>query len=93
MVGRGAGGADTYGYLVHALRPVQTEETVSCRQNTNVKEVGTPPVRSNLFTSLTAVSTAVRSRVTKTMSVEQLSRNNGNKRLSSFPSPAPPPCS
>ena len=64
----GAGGSDTYGYLVHALRPVQTQETVSCRQNSNVKEVGTQPVRSNLCTSLTAVLTAVRNKVTKTRS-------------------------
>ena len=34
------------------------EETVSHRQNDDVKEVGTPPVRSNLRTPLTAVSTS-----------------------------------
>ena len=46
-------------------RPVKTEETVSHRRNYNVMEVGTPPMRSNLCTPLTAVSTAVRSEVTK----------------------------
>ena len=45
----------------------KTEETVSRRQNNSVKEVGTPSVPSDLCTSLTAVSTAVRSRVTKTV--------------------------
>ena len=69
--GAGAGGGvNTYGYLVHALRPVNTEETVSHRQNSNVKEVGTPPMRSNLCTSLITVSTAVRNKVTKTRSEE-----------------------
>ena len=34
------------------------EETVSHRQNIDVKEVGTPPVPSNLRISLTAVSTS-----------------------------------
>ena len=38
----------------------KTEETVSRRQNNSVKEVGTPPVPSNLCTSLIAASTAVR---------------------------------
>ena len=61
-----------------SARPAKTEETVSHRQNcdNNVKEVGTQPVRSNLSTSLTAVSTAVRSNVTKTVSEKQLLRNN-----------------
>ena len=52
---------------LRTLRPVKTEETVSHRQ-TNVKEVGTPPARSNLSTSLTAVSTAVPDKVTRTVS-------------------------
>ena len=42
------------------------------RQNNSVKEVGTPSVRSNLWTSLTAVSTAARSKVTKAVSEKQL---------------------
>ena len=44
--------------------PVKTEETASHRQNNDVKEVGTPPVRSNLCTSLFEVSTTVRNKVT-----------------------------
>ena len=58
----GVGG--TYVYL--ALGPAMTEVTVSHRQNDNVEEVGIPPVQSNLCTPLTAVSTAVRNKVTKT---------------------------
>ena len=45
-------------------------------KNNNVKEVETPPARSNLCTALTAVSTAVRIKVTKTVSKKQLLRNN-----------------
>ena len=59
-----------------AHRPAKTEETVSHRQNSSVKEVGTPPVRSNLCTLLTAVLTTVRNKVTKTMSEKQLLRND-----------------
>ena len=44
----------------------------SHRQNNNVKEVGTPPVRSKLCTPLIAVSTAVRNNVVKTVSEKQL---------------------
>ena len=51
----------------------QTEETVSHRQNNDVKEVGTPPAPSDTSTSLTVVSTAVLSKVTKTTVEEQLS--------------------
>ena len=47
-----------------------------------VKDVGTPPVKSNLCTSLILVSTAVRRKVTKTTSEEQLSRNNQSEGLS-----------
>ena len=55
----------------------KTEEAVDHRQNNNyVKAVGTSPVRSSLCTPLTAVSTAARSRVTRTVSVAQLLRNN-----------------
>ena len=54
------GGSGVYESLVRALRSVKTKETASHRQNNNVKAVGTPPVRSNLCTPLTAVSTAVR---------------------------------
>ena len=60
---------------VYLLTYVKTEETVSHRQNKNVKEVGTPPVRINLCTPLIAVSTAVRKTDTKTVSETQLLRN------------------
>ena len=63
------------------------------QNNIYVKAVGTSPVWSNLCTQLTDVSTAVRSRVTKTTSVAQLLMNNWSKRLSNFLSPAPPSCS
>ena len=76
------GGSGTYEQIVPALRPVKTEETVSHRQNSNVKDVGTPPVRSNLCTSVFAVSTAVRNKVTKTVSEKQLLRNNSAARQS-----------
>ena len=49
-------GSGTYEWLVRALRPVKTEETVSHRQNNNLMEVGTRPERRSLCTSLTAVS-------------------------------------
>ena len=83
--GRGEGrrgGGGRHEQLVSALRPVKTEETVSHRQNNKVKEVGTPPAPSNLCASLIAVSTAVRSKVTKTMSEKQLLWNNWSKGLS-----------
>ena len=57
--------------LIQAFRPAKTEETVIHRQNNKLKEVGTPPVRSNLCTPLTAVSTAMRSKVTRTVSKKQ----------------------
>ena len=57
--GRGQGGSVTYEQLVPALRPVKTEETVRHLQNNNVKEVGTPLMRSNLCTPQLAVSTTV----------------------------------
>ena len=56
--------------LLPVLRPVKTEETVSHDQNNNDKEVGTPPVPSNLGTPLTAVSTAVRNKLIQAVSRE-----------------------
>ena len=50
------------------------------RQSNNVKEVGIPPVRGSSCTSLTAVLTAVRSKVTKTACEKQLLRNNSAAR-------------
>ena len=57
--GGGGGGSVTYEQLIPALRPVKTKETVSHLRNNNVKEVGTPSVRSNLCTPQLAGSTAV----------------------------------
>ena len=82
-----------YTLLVLALcvRPVkteETEETASHRQNSNVKEVGTPrppQMRSNFCTSLIALSTAGRYRVTQTACEKQLSRNNSAARQSTDP--------
>ena len=74
------GGGGGRSILIPTLRPAKTEETVSHRQNNSVKEVGTPPVRSNLCTSLIAVSIAVRSKVTETVSEKQLLRNNSAAR-------------
>ena len=55
----------------------KTEEAVGHRQNNSyVKAAGTSPMRSSWCAQLTAVLTAVRSRVTRTMSVAQLLRNN-----------------
>ena len=51
--------------VIRTLRPAKIEETVSHRHINKVKEVGTPPVPSNLCTPLTAVSTTVRIKVTK----------------------------
>ena len=44
------------------------------------QEEGTPPVRSNLCTPLIAVSTALRNKVTKTVSEKQLLGNNSAAR-------------
>ena len=82
---------DLYNYTTHALRPAKTEETVSHRQKNNVKEAGTPASANKLCTPLTAVPTAVRNKVTKTVSEKQLLRNNSAERPSSYESPAPPP--
>ena len=51
----------------------------------SAKEVGTPPVRSNLCTSLIVVSIAVRSKVTETVSEKQLLRNNSAARKTILP--------
>ena len=57
--------------------PQKTEEAVDHRQNNNyVKAVGTLPVRSSLCAPLIAISNAVWSRVTMTVFVTQLLRNN-----------------
>ena len=58
----------------------KTEETANRLQTNNVKEVGTPPVRSNLCTLVIAVSTAVRNKVVRTVSRKQLLRNNSAAR-------------
>ena len=73
--GGGGGGNGGGGELVPALRPAKTEETISHRQNNNVKEMGTPPVRRNLCTTLITLSTAVGNNVTKTASEKQLLRS------------------
>ena len=92
LLGTGKGGDQ----VIPVLQPVKTEETVSHLQNNKVKEVGTPPVPSNLSTSRIAASTAVRSEVTKTVSDEQLLRGKNKLQQGSpscYESPAPPPCS
>ena len=88
------GGRGKSEWLIHTLQRTKTEEAVDhCQNNIYIKAVGTSPVWSNLCTLLTAVSTAVQSRVTKTTSVAQQLMNNWSKRLSNFLSPAPPSCS
>ena len=73
----------------------KTEETVSHRQNDNVKEVGTPPVQCNLCTPLIALSTVERNKVTKTCSVRKASVEEQLQKdqPSSYENPAPPPSS
>ena len=51
--------------MISASARSDPQRPKSHRQN-NVKEVGTPSVRSSLCTSLIAVLTAVRNKVTKT---------------------------
>ena len=41
-----------------------------------LKEMGTPPLRSNMFTPQLALSTAVRNRVTKTQNRDTKTRNS-----------------
>ena len=74
----GVGGRDEQ--FVKTLQPAKTEETVSHRQNNGVSEVGTSSEPSNLSTSLTAVSTALRNKVTKTVSEKQLLWDNSAAR-------------
>ena len=58
----------------------------SSQNRNNVQEVGTPPrVKQFLRTSLTAVSTAVRNKVTKTVSEKRLLRTSSAARQSSQP--------
>ena len=64
-----------YSHICYLSRSV-CKEAVDHRPNNYVKAVGSSLVRSNLCTSLIAVSTAVQSSDTKTMSVAQLLRNN-----------------
>ena len=78
--GGGGGGRKSKG-LDHALRLRKTKEVVDHCQNNCVKAVGTLPLCSNY---LTAVSTAVQSGVTRTMSVAQVLRNSWSKRSPTF---------
>ena len=71
--GRGRGGGGRVNDSSASCDPQKNEEDVDHRQNNYVKAVRTSPERSNLCTSLIAVSTAVRSIVTITA---QLLRNN-----------------
>ena len=87
------GGGGISEQLVPALRPVKTEETVSQRQNNSVKEVGTPPVQSSLCTALTAVSTAVRNKLTETVSGKRQLKPEAEGSPTHDESPAPPPSS
>ena len=75
---------NTYEQPVPAFRPVKTEETVSHRQNNDVKEVGTPPVPSNLCTPQLALSTAVPNgeQSRKDSPKDQLLTNNSATRQS-----------
>ena len=71
--GGGGGGGERVSGSSAQSDPQKTEEAVDHRQNNSyVKAVGSSSVRSNYCTPLFAVSTALRSRVTKTMSVAQL---------------------
>ena len=72
MGGGGREGRKSKG-LDHALRPRKTKEAVDHCQNKYVKAVGTLPLCNNY---LIAVSTAVQSGVTRTMSVAQVLRNS-----------------
>ena len=79
QLGTGKGGGGRAGESSSSARsdPQKSEEAVDHRQNNSyIKAVGTSPVRSNLCAPLVAVSTAVRSRVTRTMSVAHLLRNS-----------------
>ena len=71
-MGGGGGGRVEMNSSSTRLRPAKTEETVSLRQNNDVKYVGTPPMPSNLCTSLIAVSTAVRSELSHKNSVREV---------------------
>ena len=64
--------------LVRELRPAKgwRDRHAGTATENNLKEVGIPPLPSSLCASLTAVSTALRSKITKTMSEKQLLRNN-----------------
>ena len=68
-------------------RPKKTGETVDRRQNNGIA------IAQWLVHCAIAVSAAVVGRVTRTMSVALLLRNNPKLKKSNFRSPAPPPCS
>ena len=75
--GQGRGG----GYLRVArpsapTRKDRRDRHAATGQNNNVKEVETPPARSSLCTEVTALSTAMRNKVTKTVSRTTQQQNN-----------------
>ena len=93
--GGGGGGARDW-RLDHGYRPKKTGETVDRRPNNGSVKAVPPrhcPATSALAAQLPAVSTAVLGRVTRSMSVALLLRNNPKGKKSNFRSPAPPPCS
>ena len=77
--GRGRVGEDMNSSSARSDPQRPKRPSCSHRQNNTVKEVWTPPVPSNLCTSLMAVSPAVRN-----SHKEQLLRNNRSKGLSSI---------
>ena len=89
-VGRGSGGAREW-RLDRGYRPKKTGETVDLPRTMEVLRRCPLAIALRLVLCTVAVSTAVLGRVTGTMSVAQLLRNNPKRKKSNFRSPAPLP--
>ena len=75
-------------------RPKKTGDIVDRRQNNgSVKAVSPSPLRSDLCRAQVLFQLPCLGRVTRTMSVAPLLRNNPKRKKSNFRSPAPPPYS
>ena len=92
LLGMGTGGGREW-RLDHEYHPKKTGETMDRRQNNRSVKECPLAIAQRLVHCAIAVSTAVLGRVTRTMSVALLLRNNPKRKKSNSRSPAPPPCS
>ena len=88
----GGGGRKSEGSTADTARKRLERPWIRRQNNGSVKAVS-PRHCAATSAPRNYVSTAVLGRVTWTMSVALLLRNNPKRKKSNFPSPAPPPCS